>query len=56
MIADVQSWIDAPGGNHGWRISSSDETTSSAAQRFYSAEAGGTTAPALTIVYTAARR
>ena len=51
MIGDVQSWIDTPHGNYGWRISSSDETTPSAAQRFYSAEAGAGTTPALTIVY-----
>jgi hypothetical protein len=51
MIADVQSWIDNPGGNHGWRITSSDELTSAAAKRFYSFEAGGTTVPTLAVAY-----
>lgn len=52
MLADVQSWIDSPGGNHGWRLTSSDENTSAAAKRFYSSEAGGTTVPTLAIGYT----
>jgi hypothetical protein len=52
MITDVQSWIDTPSGNHGWRIASGDETTLAAAQRFYATEAGGTTVPTLTIAYT----
>jgi hypothetical protein len=52
MIADVQGWIDTPAGNHGWLIMSSDEITQPAPQRFYSTEAGGTTAPTLTITYT----
>lgn len=51
MKSDVQSWIDSPSSNRGWRISSNDETTSAAAQRFYSTEAGGITVPNLTIVY-----
>ena len=52
MLADVQSWIDGPGGNHGWRLTRSDENTSAAAKRFYSSEAGGTTVPTLAIGYT----
>jgi hypothetical protein len=52
MITDVQGWLDAPSGNNGWRISSSDETTPSTGKRFYSTEAGGAVVPTLTIVYT----
>jgi hypothetical protein len=52
MNTDVQSWIDSPSGNNGWRISSIDEMTPSAAQRFDAAEAGASTAPSLTIVYS----
>jgi hypothetical protein len=52
MISDVQSWIDTPSGNHGWRIAAGDETTHMAAQRFYATEAGGATVPTLTITYT----
>jgi hypothetical protein len=52
MLTDVQSWLDAPSGNDGWRISSSDETTPSTGKRFYSTEAGGAVVPTLTIVYT----
>jgi len=59
MIADVQGWIDTPSGNHGWRITASDETTGGSAQRFYAAEAGSTpgstaastTAPTLVVTY-----
>jgi hypothetical protein len=52
MSTDVQSWIDSPSGNNGWRISSADEMTLSAAQRFDAAEGGASTAPSLTIVYS----
>jgi len=38
MVADVQSWLDAPAGNHGWRIASSTEGTTGQAQRFYTRE------------------
>jgi hypothetical protein len=41
MLADVQSWIDAPDTNQGWEISSSTEGNSGQAQRFYSREATG---------------
>jgi hypothetical protein len=51
MTTDVQSWLDSPGGNHGWRIRSSTEGTSRAVQRFYSTESG-TTIPSLTIAFT----
>ena len=37
MIADVQAWIDAPAGNHGWLITSSTESAAGA-QRFYARE------------------
>jgi hypothetical protein len=52
MTTDVQGWIDTPSSNNGWRISSTDEMTVSAAQRFDAAEAGASTAPSLTIVYS----
>ena len=51
MIADVQSWIDRPANNHGWRIASSTEPTMGEAQRFYSSEAGAGVLPALTVTY-----
>lgn len=48
MVADVQAWIDTPGTNQGWRISSSTEGSAGEAQRFYSREAAGK-GPVLTI-------
>jgi hypothetical protein len=51
MNADLQSWIDSPSSNFGWRISSSTEGTIAAAQRFFSTEAGAS-APALTVTYS----
>lgn len=50
MIGDVQSWIDTPSSNHGWRISSSTEGSAGQAQRFVSKE-GGAGAPSLSITY-----
>jgi hypothetical protein len=50
MNADVQSWLDAPSGNHGWRIASSTEGTPGAAQRFFSSESGAS-GPSLSITY-----
>ncbi len=42
MLADVQSWIDSPAGNQGWRIASSTEAAGTGqAQRFYSREVAG---------------
>jgi len=38
MIADVQSWLDSPDTNQGWRLASSTEGMSGQAQRFYSRE------------------
>jgi hypothetical protein len=51
MKADVQSWIDLPAGNDGWRIASSTEGTSGAAQRFYATESGSN-APSLSVTYS----
>jgi hypothetical protein len=52
MNADVQAWIDAPAGNHGWRITSSTENAGrAAAQRFISSEAGAS-APTLSVTYS----
>jgi hypothetical protein len=50
MTADVQSWIDAPAGNNGWRITSSVENVAASTQRFFSTEFG-TSAPTLTVTY-----
>jgi hypothetical protein len=52
MNGDVQSWIDSPAGNHGWRITSSTEGGQQGqAQRFFSTEAG-TSVPTLRITYS----
>jgi len=52
MLADVQGWIDSPGANQGWRLSSSTEdATSGEAQRFYSREVAGK-GPTLTVTAT----
>ncbi|HVT06115.1 MAG TPA: hypothetical protein VHO67_01590 [Polyangia bacterium] len=52
MLADLQAWIDVPGANHGWRLSSSTEdATSGEAQRFYSREVAGK-GPTLTVTAT----
>jgi hypothetical protein len=51
MTSDVQGWIDSPGSNHGWRISSNTEGTTAQAQRFFSNEAGST-GPRLQINYS----
>jgi hypothetical protein len=50
LLQDVQSWIDNPTGNFGWRMSSSTEGNGTQAQRFFSTESG-TTIPTLTITY-----
>jgi hypothetical protein len=52
MNADVQSWIDLPAGNQGWRISSNTENITAAAQRFFASEAGSSTAPTLAVTYS----
>jgi hypothetical protein len=41
MIADVQSWLDSPDTNQGWRLASSTEGMNGKAQRFYSREVLG---------------
>ncbi|HSS38607.1 MAG TPA: hypothetical protein VLT58_07545, partial [Polyangia bacterium] len=52
MLADVQSWIDSPAGNQGWRIASSTEADGTGkAQRFYSREAAGK-GPTLSVTAT----
>ncbi len=51
MVADVQSWIDAPSANQGWRIASSTEGTNGLAQRFYAREAAAK-GPALAVTAT----
>ena len=53
MLTDVQSWIDDPTTNHGWRIVSSTEGgATGAAQKFYSSEEVGDKGPTLVIDYT----
>ena len=53
MLTDVQSWIDDPTTNHGWRIVSSTEGgVTAAAQKFYSSEEVGDKGPTLVIDYT----
>jgi hypothetical protein len=51
MNADVQSWLDAPAGNHGWRITSSTEGAPGSAQRFFSSETGAS-GPSLSFSYS----
>jgi spore coat protein A len=49
MLADVQSWLDTPSGNHGW-IVIGDEARVSTARRFGSREGG--VPPLLTVDFT----
>ncbi len=49
MAADVQGWLDAPAGNHGW-IVVGDESTTRNARAFGSRESSA--APVLTVTYT----
>ena len=51
MLLDVQGWIDSPGSNFGWRITSSTEGTAGLAQRFYSKESGVGSSPSLSVTY-----
>jgi hypothetical protein len=53
MVADVQSWLDNPGGNFGWLVLG-DESTSVTAKRFDTRESASP--PMLTIEYTAGPR
>ena len=49
MVADVQSWIDNPGGNNGWRIDSSTEGGATGqSQKFYARESS-TSPPSLAV-------
>jgi hypothetical protein len=53
MVADVQSWLDEPSGNHGWCVVG-DETTAPSAKRFDSREHfDPAMRPVLTVDYTA---
>jgi hypothetical protein len=53
MMTDVQSWLDDPDGNFGWRLASSTETDNfGAAQKFYSSEDPGAKGPLLVVDYT----
>src|SRR5262249_52882196 len=56
MVADVQGWLDTPGGNFGWLVLG-NETSQGSAKKFDSRES--TTVanrPALTIDYTSPAR
>ena len=39
MVADVQQWLDSPGGNHGWLLKSGAESSPKSARAFASREA-----------------
>jgi spore coat protein A len=53
LVADVQSWLDAPAGNFGWLVRG-DESVSETAKRLDSRENGqAASRPALVIDYTA---
>jgi hypothetical protein len=54
MVADVQSWLDAPADNFGWLVGS-DESTAGTARRYSTREDssnGGGNRPLLTVDYT----
>ncbi len=51
LVADVQSWVNAPTANFGW-IVQGNETTLQSVKRFDTKEAGVATRPQLVIVYT----
>jgi hypothetical protein len=54
LAADVQSWLDDPGANHGWLLMG-DETTRQTAKRFASRESADPAAwPMLTVSFTIA--
>jgi hypothetical protein len=49
MVADVQSWIDNPGGNNGWRIEQQHEGGATGqSQKFYARESS-TSPPSLAV-------
>jgi hypothetical protein len=50
MIADAQNWLDAPGSNSGYFLIG-DESIDQSIRRFYAAESGEDTAPALILGY-----
>lgn len=51
VVTDVQSWVNAPAGNHGWIIIG-DETTPQNAKRFESRNSGfDVRKPQLSVVY-----
>ncbi|MBL8747431.1 MAG: DNRLRE domain-containing protein [Phycisphaerae bacterium] len=51
MVADVQSWLDAPGGNFGWLVSGGEDSAGSA-KRFGSREnVDPAQRPVLTVTY-----
>jgi hypothetical protein len=63
MVADVQSWLDAPGSDFGWALINTDEATSRTQKVFYSRQATQNSSgipdsldpswrPTLTISYT----
>jgi hypothetical protein len=52
LAADVQSWLDNPGMNHGWMLLANDEGPNFTARRFGSRE-DGINAPQLVVQYAA---
>lgn len=51
LVADVQGWVNSPSTNFGWLVQG-NEVTLQSVKRFDSREAGATTRPQLTVVYT----
>jgi hypothetical protein len=52
LVSDVQSWLDNPGGNFGWMLINTDETTANTGRTFYSSEvATAAFRPQLEITY-----
>jgi hypothetical protein len=52
LVADVQAWLDEPFSNHGWLLRSDTEAPFTA--RHIATRESGSTAPVLTVEFTAA--
>jgi hypothetical protein len=51
LVADIQQWVNEPTTNHGW-LFKGNEATQQSVKRFDSREAGASTRPQLTVVFT----
>ena len=51
MVADLQAWLQNPGGNHGWLIKARDESSADGTAHRYSSREATSGSPALTIIY-----